>query len=158
MASPRSGLKPVIGSTQVGGLEPDHPFHHAVPDLGANVLTVVRGHLALILTSELAFEVGELLRDHLAAILQQCFLGFHHPQPIIYDHSRMLLLNLVHALVLDRYSQQEEMQIAADDYEEALQLVELLKVGKKDLVCLFCWVFFFFFFFRLFACLFVCCP
>jgi hypothetical protein len=98
-----------------------------MPDLGANVLTVVRGHLALILTSELAFEVGELLRDHLAAILQQCFLGFHHPQPIIYDHSRMLLLNLVHSLVLDRYSQQEDMQIAADDYEEALQLVELLK-------------------------------
>jgi hypothetical protein len=130
MASPRGGLqKPTIavGATQVGGLEPDHPFHHVMPDGGNNVLTVVRGHLALILTSELAFEVGELLREHLAVILQQVFLGFHHPQPIIYDHSRMLLLNLVHALVVDRYSQNEEELIPHEDYEEALQLVELLK-------------------------------
>ncbi len=128
MASPRGGLgKPVVGATQVGSLEPDHPFHHVMPDGGNNVLTVVRGHLALILTSELAFEVGEKLRDHLAVILQQVFLGFHHPQPIIYDHSRMLLLNLVHKLVIDRYSQTQEELIPHEDYEEALQLVELLK-------------------------------
>lgn len=128
MASPR-GQKAaaMVGNTQVGSLEPDHPFHHMMPDLGPNVLTVVRGHLALILASELAFEVGELFRDHLAVILQQVFLGFHHPQPIIYDHSRMLLLNLVHALVVDRYSQSEESTVLHEDYEEALQLVELLK-------------------------------
>lgn len=109
----------------IGSLQPDL--------LGQNSLPVLRGHLALIMTSELAFEVGELLRDSLAVILQQLFLGFHNSQPVVYEHSRMLLLNLVHALVVDRYSQAENPStlISQEDYEEALQVVELLKGRAK---------------------------
>jgi hypothetical protein len=88
-------------SAVVMDVEPEHPFNQAMPDLqGPTSLGVNVGHLALIMMSELAFEVGELLRDSLAVVLQQTFLGLHNQQPLVYEHSRMLLLNLVRRRLL----------------------------------------------------------
>ena len=76
-----------------------------------------KGHLALILLgnarghffnisnkilAELSYEIGEEFRSHLPIILQLVFLGFDSPQLAVYEHSRILLLNLIYNLVVEK--------------------------------------------------------
>jgi hypothetical protein len=86
--------------------------------------TIGRGHLALILLAELSYEVGTEFRQHLPVILQLVFLGFDNPQPPVYEHSRILLLNLVHSLVVEP-ADLADLSTAA--HAEALDLVDFLK-------------------------------
>ena len=75
------------------------PFDSLLPD-NANDRTPPRGHLALIFLAELAFEIKEWeFQMHLPVILHQVFLGF---DTSVSEHCRVLLLNLVHSLVVER--------------------------------------------------------
>lgn len=58
--------------------------------------TIGRGHFSLILLAELSYEIVETFIVHLPIIFHLIFLGFDSLQPPVYEHSRILLLNLVH--------------------------------------------------------------
>lgn len=83
-------------------------------------------HIVLILLSEIAYEIGEQFRRHLHVILQLVFLSFDHPHLPVYEHCRVLLLNLVHSLVLKKYQALERDPAESPEFDEALQLAEFI--------------------------------
>ncbi len=74
-------------------------FSSVMPDIVA-YSTPARGHLALIFLAELAFEVSHEFLPHLSVIMHQVFMGFDNPQSVVYEHCRLLLLNLLHSVVV----------------------------------------------------------
>lgn len=86
-----------------------------------------RLHIVLILLSEIAFEVGDQFRRHLHVILQLVFLGFDSPHLPVYEHCRVLLLNLVHSLVIKRYQAMERDPAETPEFDEALQLADFIQ-------------------------------
>eukprot|EP01114_Cavostelium_apophysatum_P016622 TRINITY_DN4773_c0_g1_i3.p1 TRINITY_DN4773_c0_g1~~TRINITY_DN4773_c0_g1_i3.p1 ORF type:complete len:1182 (-),score=328.56 TRINITY_DN4773_c0_g1_i3:44-3589(-) len=88
---------------------------------------VGRGHLSLILLAELSYEIGEEFRPHLPAILQLVFLAFDSLQQPVYEHSRVLLLNLIHSLVIDQTRTSDEDYDNSGKYHEAIELEDYLK-------------------------------
>jgi len=99
-------------------------FSLVMPDT-ATYPTPARGHLALIFLAELAFELSHEFLLHLPVIMHQVrydsvlfphclsfllnpafsvsqvFLGFDYPQQVVFEHCRLLLLNLIHSLVVE---------------------------------------------------------
>lgn len=94
-----------------------------LPVIKATPPTITKGHLALILLAELSFDIGREFIPHLPLILQLVFLGFDDLQPAVYEHSRILLLNLIHSLVLDEDTHPQD----SVSYHTALELGEFLK-------------------------------
>eukprot|EP01087_Luapelamoeba_hula_P008915 TRINITY_DN2269_c1_g1_i10.p1 TRINITY_DN2269_c1_g1~~TRINITY_DN2269_c1_g1_i10.p1 ORF type:complete len:2503 (-),score=428.99 TRINITY_DN2269_c1_g1_i10:100-7608(-) len=83
-----------------------------------------RGHLALIFLAELAFEIKDEFLGHLPVILHQVFLGLDAANSLVCDHSRVLLLNLIHSLVVERLQSESEIPENCSGYEDALDLEE----------------------------------
>ncbi|KAM9965189.1 hypothetical protein ACTFIW_004996 [Dictyostelium discoideum] len=69
---------------------------------------LTRFQLPLIFLSEVSYEIGEEFRVHLPVLLQLIFLGLYYNsgQPV-QDHCRVLLLNLIRCLVINKYQMQE---------------------------------------------------
>ncbi len=107
-------------------------FTAAMPDrIGESPLSST--HIVLILLSEIAFEIGEPFSRHLHVILQLLFLGFDYPHLPVYEHCRVLLLNLVHSLVVKPYQAMERDPAESPEFDEALQLVEFIQ-AKGEIV------------------------
>lgn len=84
-------------------------------------------HIVLILLSEIAFEIGDHFRKHLHVILQLVFLGFDHHHAPVYEHCRVLLLNLVHSLVIKKHQSMDRDPAESPEFDEALQLFEFIQ-------------------------------
>jgi hypothetical protein len=56
-----------------------------------------------VLLSEIVYLGAEDFRRHLAPLLHLVFLGLDFPMLTVYEHCRILLLNLVRGLALKRY-------------------------------------------------------
>jgi len=86
-----------------------------------------RGHLALVLLAELSHDIGETFVPHLPIILHLAFLNLDNYLQPVYEHARILLLNLVHKLVVSTGNETDGF------YEDALFLEEYLrsKEGKQ---------------------------
>ncbi|KAN0025837.1 hypothetical protein ACTFIU_008497 [Dictyostelium citrinum] len=113
---------------------------------------LTRFQLPLIFLSEISYEIGEEFRVHLPVLLQLIFLGLYYNsgQPV-QDHCRVLLLNLIRCLVINKYQMQEGHNnqnnqnnnsnnsnnkggiIDISTYEDAVQLVDfLLPLGADN--------------------------
>eukprot|EP01117_Protostelium_nocturnum_P013534 TRINITY_DN5056_c0_g1_i2.p1 TRINITY_DN5056_c0_g1~~TRINITY_DN5056_c0_g1_i2.p1 ORF type:complete len:2145 (+),score=361.36 TRINITY_DN5056_c0_g1_i2:746-7180(+) len=87
---------------------------------------VARGHLALILLAELSYEIGHPFIPHLHIVLHLAFLNIDNHLPTVYEHSRILLLNLVHSLAIQNSDPKEN-----EHYEEAVSLRDYLKAKEN---------------------------
>eukprot|EP00005_Dracoamoeba_jomungandri_P002734 CAMPEP_0174260120 /NCGR_PEP_ID=MMETSP0439-20130205/8855_1 /TAXON_ID=0 /ORGANISM="Stereomyxa ramosa, Strain Chinc5" /LENGTH=2486 /DNA_ID=CAMNT_0015344291 /DNA_START=51 /DNA_END=7511 /DNA_ORIENTATION=- len=106
------------------------PFSVLMPDV-FHYTAPARGHLALIFLAELAYEIKEEFLCHLPVILHQNFLGFDNQSPVVYEHCRALLLNLIDSLVVQRLESTEEDPEDFEEYEEALELQRFLKSREQ---------------------------
>lgn len=104
-------------------------FSSVMPDIVA-YSTPARGHLALIFLAELAFEVSHEFLPHLSVIMHQVFMGFDNPQSVVYEHCRLLLLNLIHSVVVQDIESREERPEELEEYLEATDLEEYLKMRE----------------------------
>ncbi|KAL6050877.1 hypothetical protein QOT17_019533 [Balamuthia mandrillaris] len=130
----QSGSSP-LSSVRGGSMRSDNGSVSRFDALMAdclNYVTPARGHLALIFLAELAFEIKDEFLVHLPVILHQVFLGLDYQQSVVVEHCRMLLLNLVHSLVVQRIESTEEVPEDFPVYEEALELEEFLKSKKGE--------------------------
>lgn len=101
-------------------------FNAMVPDV-PHYVPPGRGHLSLILLSELAFEQSEHFKPHLAVVLHQAFLGLDYSlHSYVPEHCRVLLLNLVNALGV----KPADLELSGND-ESAADLVEFLRTKEN---------------------------
>ncbi|PRP83647.1 hypothetical protein PROFUN_03802 [Planoprotostelium fungivorum] len=80
-----------------------------------------RGHLALVLLAELSYDIGDPFVPHLPIVLQITFMNMDNYLQPVYEHARILLLNLIHILVVG------DKNVTGNSHDDALYLEEFLK-------------------------------
>ena len=112
-------------------------FSSSLPDSSYNdtSLPIARGHLSLILLAELSYEIGEEFVPHLPTLLHLSFLAFDNPQQPVHEHSRILVLNLIHSMVVkSQYPRDSEKHLLCTELEDFLKAKEGKQVwGNEDM-------------------------
>jgi hypothetical protein len=109
-----------------------HPFQKLIPILTAP-WGLTRAHYILTILAQLTYETSEQFRDHLPIIFQLAFLGIDFPNPLVYEHCRIILLNLIHSLIVLPLEQIDSKTWALQEkYSEALHLVEYLRANQGE--------------------------
>jgi hypothetical protein len=97
--------------------------HHRGP------VPIARGHVALVMATELAQWHASHMREHLPQVLHHVFLTLDHPHALLVEHSRRLLLLLLHALVLVPLARS---RVRADERLSAGQRVREKLMARPD--------------------------
>jgi hypothetical protein len=109
-----------------------HPFQKLIPPLQAP-WGLTRAHYILTILAQLTYETSEQFRDHLPVIFQLAFLGIDFPNPLVYEHCRIILLNVIHSLIVLPLEQIDNKTWALQEkYSEALHLVEYLRANQGE--------------------------
>eukprot|EP01122_Echinamoeba_exundans_P011512 TRINITY_DN4599_c0_g1_i1.p1 TRINITY_DN4599_c0_g1~~TRINITY_DN4599_c0_g1_i1.p1 ORF type:complete len:3193 (+),score=542.19 TRINITY_DN4599_c0_g1_i1:78-9656(+) len=61
---------------------------------------LTRGHFTLVILAQLTYETSQCFREHLPIIFHLAFLGLDYRHVLVYEHCRIILLNVIHALVV----------------------------------------------------------
>lgn len=61
---------------------------------------LTRGHFTLVILAQLTYETSQCFREHLPIIFHLAFLGLDFRHVLVYEHCRIILLNVIHALVV----------------------------------------------------------
>lgn len=140
MAIGRTSAQVIVDAlvTELSSLNTNHaPLHHSELEFSSrfssllsdseysDAIPIARGHLALILLAELSYELGEELVPHLPILLHLSFLAFDNPQQPVHEHSRILLLNIIHSMVTKlQYQRESEKYLLSMELEDFLKSKE----------------------------------
>lgn len=109
-----------------------HPFQKLIPTLN-EPWGLTRAHFILTILAQLTYETSEQFRDHLPIIFQLAFLGIDFPNSLVYEHCRIILLNVIHSLIVLPLEQIDNKSWALQEkYSEALHLVEYLRANQGE--------------------------
>lgn len=109
-----------------------HPFQKLIPTL-TEPWGLTRAHFILTILAQLTYETSEQFRDHLPIIFQLAFLGIDFPNLLVYEHCRIILLNVIHSLIVLPLEQIDNKNWALQEkYSEALHLVEYLRANQGE--------------------------
>lgn len=65
-----------------------------------SVKPILKTHLSIVLLSELSNQIVAEFKPHLAVVLHQLFMAFDFPEPCVFDHCRVLLVNIINSFVI----------------------------------------------------------
>lgn len=109
-----------------------HPFQNLIPVL-TEPWGLTRAHFILTILAQLTYETSEQFRDHLPIIFQLAFLGIDFPNPLVYEHCRIILLNVIHSLIVLPLEQVDNKSWGLQEkYSESLHLVEYLRANQGE--------------------------
>ncbi len=75
------------------------PLDEVVPEWPQGTSLAV-GELCFLFVTNLVLEVGDRMWQHLPLLLHVAFVQMDHVNLLVCEHSRMILMNLIHALIL----------------------------------------------------------
>jgi len=108
-----------------------HPFSQLMPAL-LTPWGLTRGHLTLIVLAQLTYETPECFKEqqHLPIIFQLALLGLDYQHELVYEHCRIIILNLIHSLVVVPLSAVEQRTPEQQNtFQLAVEFVGYLKAN-----------------------------